>query len=188
MPDWKFIDSLKWSRKYRTDLPRHNLQYLREVYQIPANQAHRALDDVFVLQQIFSKMILDLPLPKIICFEPAPGDEPHAVRQIPGQKSRRCFQSLCQMARRERRSRQTGKFNIARELRETRVPLFHEGKSMNIAILGTGYIGSEVAALWTKRGHHVTATTASGSGWRASPALRKNASSSKATTKASLRL
>ena len=46
MPEWIFIDSLKWSRKYRTDLPRHSLQFLREVYGIEANQAHRALDDV----------------------------------------------------------------------------------------------------------------------------------------------
>lgn len=30
---------------------------------------------------------------------------------------------------------------------------------MNIAILGAGYLGKEVAALWTKRGYHVTATT-----------------------------
>ncbi|MBF8262561.1 MAG: NAD(P)-dependent oxidoreductase [Parachlamydiales bacterium] len=30
---------------------------------------------------------------------------------------------------------------------------------MKIAILGAGYIGSDVAALWTKKGHQVTATT-----------------------------
>jgi nucleoside-diphosphate-sugar epimerase len=30
---------------------------------------------------------------------------------------------------------------------------------MKIAILGAGYIGSEVAALWMKKGHHVTVTT-----------------------------
>ena len=46
MPHWIFIDTLKWSRKYRTDLPRHSLQFLREAYGIEANQAHRALDDV----------------------------------------------------------------------------------------------------------------------------------------------
>src|SRR5579872_1229239 len=62
MPAWTFIDSLKWSRKYRTDLPRHGLQVLREVYGIQSNQAHRALDDVIVLQQVFSRMIGDLPL------------------------------------------------------------------------------------------------------------------------------
>ncbi|HSX26172.1 MAG TPA: SDR family oxidoreductase [Chlamydiales bacterium] len=32
---------------------------------------------------------------------------------------------------------------------------------MNIAIIGCGYIGSEIAALWSKKGHHVTATTRS---------------------------
>jgi DNA polymerase-3 subunit epsilon len=61
-PAWKFLDSLKWSRKYRSDLPRHGLQVLREVYGIQSNQAHRALDDVMVLHQVFSRMIGDLPL------------------------------------------------------------------------------------------------------------------------------
>lgn len=32
-------------------------------------------------------------------------------------------------------------------------------KSCNIAIIGCGYIGLEVAAAWTKKGDHVTATT-----------------------------
>ena len=66
LPPWRFIDSLKWSRKYRSDLPRHNLQFLREAYKIESNQAHRALDDVFVLHQIFSRMIDDLPLNTVI--------------------------------------------------------------------------------------------------------------------------
>lgn len=61
LPSWRYIDTLKWSRKYRSDLPRHSLQALREVYGIAANQAHRALDDVRVLHQIFSIMIDDLP-------------------------------------------------------------------------------------------------------------------------------
>ncbi len=62
MPKWKFLDSLKWARRYRPDLPRHTLQFLREIYNIPANNAHRALDDVKVLQQVFSLMIDDLPI------------------------------------------------------------------------------------------------------------------------------
>jgi DNA polymerase-3 subunit epsilon len=65
MPEYLFIDSLKWARKYRPDLPKHNLQYLREVYKIEENQAHRALDDVIVLHQIFSQMIDDLPINKV---------------------------------------------------------------------------------------------------------------------------
>jgi len=60
MPVWKYIDSLKWSRKYRTDLRSHGLQALREVYGIEANMAHRALDDVMVLYKVFSQMIDDL--------------------------------------------------------------------------------------------------------------------------------
>jgi DNA polymerase III subunit epsilon len=62
MPEWKFLDSLKWARRYRPDLPRHTLQFLREIYNIPANNAHRALDDVKVLHQVFSKMTGDLPI------------------------------------------------------------------------------------------------------------------------------
>ena len=60
LPEFRYIDSLKWARKYRKDLPRHGLQYLREAYGINANQAHRALDDVMVLAQIFLAMIDDL--------------------------------------------------------------------------------------------------------------------------------
>ncbi|MBI2743076.1 MAG: DUF3820 family protein [Chlamydiales bacterium] len=66
VPQWTYIDSLKWSRKYRSDLPRHTLQSLREVYQISANQAHRALDDVMVLCQIFSQMIDDLSMEQVL--------------------------------------------------------------------------------------------------------------------------
>ncbi|HRD55270.1 MAG TPA: DUF3820 family protein [Parachlamydiaceae bacterium] len=66
MPDhWKFLDSLKWARRYRSDLPRHPLQFLREVYGIAANNAHRALDDVIVLYQIFSQMVDDLSFDEI---------------------------------------------------------------------------------------------------------------------------
>ncbi len=66
MPSWLFLDSLKWARKYRSDLPRHALQFLREAYGIEANQAHRALDDVIVLHQIFSKMVDDLTMKTIL--------------------------------------------------------------------------------------------------------------------------
>lgn len=62
LPDWKYIDSLKWSRKYRPDLPSHSLQTLREFYGFSPNQAHRALDDVMVLYQIFSLLIDDLSI------------------------------------------------------------------------------------------------------------------------------
>lgn len=62
LPYWKYVDSLKWSRKYRSDLPSHSLQSLREYYGFVANQAHRALDDVMMLHQIFSFMIDDLSI------------------------------------------------------------------------------------------------------------------------------
>lgn len=65
-PNWLFLDTLKWARKYRPDLPRHTLQHLREVYHIPANQAHRALDDVMVLYQVFTAMTDDLSIDTIL--------------------------------------------------------------------------------------------------------------------------
>ncbi len=66
MPNWTFIDSLKWARRYRPDLSRHSLQFLREYFCIPANQAHRALDDVVILEKIFQFMIDDLPIKKVV--------------------------------------------------------------------------------------------------------------------------
>lgn len=66
MPSWMYLDTLKWSRKYRSDLPRHSLQFLREAYGIEANQAHRALDDVLVLHRVFSRMVDDLTLKQIL--------------------------------------------------------------------------------------------------------------------------
>lgn len=64
-PEWRFLDSLKWARRYRPDLPRHTLQFLREIYNIPSNTAHRALDDVMVLYQVFQSMVDDLPIDQI---------------------------------------------------------------------------------------------------------------------------
>jgi len=66
IPNWLYIDSLKFSRKYRPDLPRHSLQHLREYHGIEANNAHRALDDVIILHQVFSLMIDDLSMETII--------------------------------------------------------------------------------------------------------------------------
>ena len=66
LPTFEYIDTLKWARKYRPDLPRHTLQSLREVYGIPANQAHRALDDVIVLHKLFSAMTDDIPTDKVL--------------------------------------------------------------------------------------------------------------------------
>lgn len=60
LPPWKFFDTLKWARRYRTDLPRHTLQFLREIYGIEANNAHRALDDVIVMHKVFMNMTDDL--------------------------------------------------------------------------------------------------------------------------------
>ena len=62
MPAWKFFDTLKWARRYLKQLPRHSLQSLREFYKIAANNAHRALDDVIVLHEVFKNMTDDLSI------------------------------------------------------------------------------------------------------------------------------
>lgn len=64
--EWIFLDSLKWSRRYRKDLPRHSLQFLRQTYGITANQAHRALNDVMVLYEVFKAMTDDLSCEQIL--------------------------------------------------------------------------------------------------------------------------
>ncbi|MGR3951739.1 MAG: exonuclease domain-containing protein [Chlamydia sp.] len=64
--NWAFIDSLKWARKYRKDLPRHSLQYLRQIFGISENRAHRALDDVQVLYKVFSLLVDDLEYDEIL--------------------------------------------------------------------------------------------------------------------------
>lgn len=77
MPSWKFLDSLKWARRYRRDLPKHTLQFLREIYGIAANNAHRALDDVIVLHKIFCCMTDDLPIEEIYALINRPRDLQH---------------------------------------------------------------------------------------------------------------
>lgn len=66
IPPWPYLDSLKWARKYRPDLPKHSLQFLREVYGIQAKHAHRALDDVIVLYQVFNRLIDDLSWEQVL--------------------------------------------------------------------------------------------------------------------------
>ena len=77
MPSWQFLDSLKWARRYRRDLPRHTLQFLREMYEIPANNAHRALDDVTVLHKVFTYMTGDLTMEQILSLLSRPKDLLH---------------------------------------------------------------------------------------------------------------
>lgn len=64
--EWFGLDSLKWARKYRKDLPRHSLQYLRQIFHIQENTAHRALDDTHILRTVFSLLTDDLSCEEII--------------------------------------------------------------------------------------------------------------------------
>lgn len=79
MPEWKFLDTLKWARRYRPDLPRHALQFLREIYGVTANNAHRALDDVIVLCQVFESMIGDLSIETVYQLL----NKPRAIQHMP---------------------------------------------------------------------------------------------------------
>lgn len=74
-PGWQFFDTLKWARKYRPDLPKHSLQFLREIYGIAANNAHRALDDVIVLHQVYLRLVDDLSITEAITLL-------HQVREV----------------------------------------------------------------------------------------------------------
>lgn len=78
IPGWPMIDTLKWTRKYRSDLPKHNLQFLRKTYGFPENKAHRALDDVITMHKIFSVMFDDLSMETILSLlaEDTPGALP----------------------------------------------------------------------------------------------------------------
>ncbi|CCB85934.1 MULTISPECIES: putative quorum-sensing-regulated virulence factor [Parachlamydia] len=77
LPPWKFLDTLKWARRYRNDLPRHTLQFLRGIYGIAENNAHRALDDVIVLHQVFSAMLDDLSIAEAYALMNQPKDIQH---------------------------------------------------------------------------------------------------------------
>lgn len=79
MPTWKFFDTLKWARRYRPDLPRHTLQFLREIYGITANNAHRALDDVIVLHQVYNFMVDDLSMDDVYALL----NRPRAIQHMP---------------------------------------------------------------------------------------------------------
>ncbi|MGA8164955.1 MAG: DUF3820 family protein [Waddliaceae bacterium] len=94
MPSWQFADSLKWARRYRPDLPEHNLQFLRKIYGIAPNQAHRALDDVMVLCRIFEKLIDDLSAEDVITLLNQPRDitvmpfgkyQGHPLKKVPAE-------------------------------------------------------------------------------------------------------
>jgi len=58
--NWQFIDSLKWARNFRKDLPRHSLQYLRSIFGIELTGSHRALNDVLALHKVFMNLVDDL--------------------------------------------------------------------------------------------------------------------------------
>lgn len=77
LPQWRFFDTLKWARRYRKDLPRHTLQFLREIYGIEANNAHRALDDVIVMHKVFQCMVDDLSIEEAYALINKPRDLHH---------------------------------------------------------------------------------------------------------------
>lgn len=72
MPPLAMFDTLKWARKYRPDLPRHSLQFLRQVYGIQERRAHRALDDVLVLYELFTLLTDDLPIDEVLALMAPP--------------------------------------------------------------------------------------------------------------------
>lgn len=85
---WLFFDTLKWARKYRPDLPRHSLQYLRELFGFPPNNAHRALDDVITLHRVYEKLVDDLTIQKAHELVYAAGEANDKVTTMPFGKHR----------------------------------------------------------------------------------------------------
>lgn len=79
MPKWKMLDSLKWARRYCPHLPTHRLQVLREYFGIAANNAHRALDDVKVLAEVFSNLVDDLTVAEIYALM----NKPRLMQHMP---------------------------------------------------------------------------------------------------------
>ncbi len=67
-PPLAMFDTLKWARKYRSDLPRHSLQFLRQVFGIKENRAHRALDDVMVLYEVYRALVDDLTIEQALAL------------------------------------------------------------------------------------------------------------------------
>ena len=67
LPDtWIFLDSLKWAENFLNKIPKKSLQSLRALFNLPSNNAHRALDDVVTLQKMFDIMTDNLLLEDII--------------------------------------------------------------------------------------------------------------------------
>lgn len=82
---WLSIDSLKWARRYRKDLPRHSLQYLRQTFGIKENKAHRALNDVMVLYEVYTRFVDDLSCEEVyrLLQKGAPkGEQPAVMKKV----------------------------------------------------------------------------------------------------------
>ena len=54
---WIFVDSLIIARRCLPNLSTHKLQHLRKHFNIQENTAHRAMDDVIILQDVFKRIV-----------------------------------------------------------------------------------------------------------------------------------
>jgi DNA polymerase III subunit epsilon len=71
LPQWNYIDSLKIARTYRPDIKQahgldYKLQTLRDFFGIAENRAHRALDDVYILHEVFDKLREGHPIDELL--------------------------------------------------------------------------------------------------------------------------
>ena len=86
---WLYVDSLKWARRYRRDLPRHSLQYLRQMYGIKENKAHRALNDSIILADVFSHMVDDLTIEQVYsCLQQGKKESPLSQKPAAARETR----------------------------------------------------------------------------------------------------
>lgn len=82
---WQYFDTLKWARTYRKDLPRHSLQFLRAIYEIEENNAHRALDDTKILYEVYKAMVDDLPCDEVLRLYSKRNGQPKIISSIGSQ-------------------------------------------------------------------------------------------------------
>jgi DNA polymerase-3 subunit alpha (Gram-positive type) len=63
MPNVAYLDTLELSRNLFPEAKRHGLAALVKKYKVKLESHHRAIDDTLALQEIFAKMLEEIPVP-----------------------------------------------------------------------------------------------------------------------------
>ncbi len=115
---------------------------------------------VIVLHQVFSRMVDDLPIHKILELM---AQTSQVVRMPFGKHAGKPLSEVpkdyVEWLSKNGALDKKENAHFKRKFQQTR--LSGRYRVSNMVILGCGYIGSEAASIWSKKGHHVTATTRS---------------------------